>query len=125
MEISRRSFLGGAASFGALAFGGRAFAAPAGLLSGAGANLTLGVISDIHVGEGRGDFRKFGDAAQFERTLRWFDEQGVDGVIRSSRRTRSSPSRARRRAGSSRFPAQDGSYLCPDEVYDKTVTVRS
>ena len=80
-HISRRSFLGGAFSFGTLAFGGCAFRAPAGLLSGAGANLTLGVISDIHVGEGRGDFRKFGDAAQFERTLRWFDEQGVDGVI--------------------------------------------
>ena len=81
LRISRRSFLGGAVSFGALSFGGCAFRAPTGLLSGSGANLTLGVISDIHVGEGRGDFRKFGDAAQFEKTLRWFDEQGVDGVI--------------------------------------------
>ncbi len=79
--ISRRSFLGGAFSCGALACCGRAFAAPAGLLSGAGAKLTLGVVSDLHIDVGRGDFRKFGDAAQFERTLRWFDEQGVDGVI--------------------------------------------
>ena len=81
MEISRRSFLGGAVSFGALSLGGCAFRAPTGLLSGEGANLTFGVISDIHVDVGRGDFKKFGDTAQFERTLRWFDEQGVDGVV--------------------------------------------
>ena len=81
MEISRRSFLGGAFSFGTLAIGGCAFRAPTGLLSGAGAKLTFGVVSDLHVGEGRGDFKKFGDASQFEKTLRWFDEQGVDGVI--------------------------------------------
>ena len=80
MTLSRRTFLGGALSLGALGCG-RAFAAPAGLLSGAGAKLTLGVISDLHVAEGRGDFKKFGDATQFEKTLRWFDEQGVDGVI--------------------------------------------
>lgn len=80
-EISRRSFLGEAFSFGTLALGGCAFRAPAGVLSGAGANLVFGVVSDIHVGEGRGDFKKFGDASQFEKTLRWFDEQGVDGVI--------------------------------------------
>jgi len=79
MNLSRRSFLGGAASFGALA-GCRAFRAPAGLFSGDGANLVLGVISDIHIDCGRGDFKKFGDTAQFEKTLRWFDEQGVDGV---------------------------------------------
>ena len=78
--LTRRTFLGGALSFGALA-GCRAFRAPAGLLSGDGANLTLGVISDIHVDVGRGDFRKFGDAAQFVKTLRWFDAQGVDGVV--------------------------------------------
>ena len=79
--MTRRTFLDGAFSFGLLSAGGCVFRAPTGLLSGDGANLTLGVISDIHVSEGRGDFRKFGDAAQFEKTLRWFDEQGVDGVI--------------------------------------------
>lgn len=42
-EISRRSFLGGAFSFGTLALGGCAFRVPAGLLSGAGANLVFGV----------------------------------------------------------------------------------
>ena len=80
MVVSRRSFLGGAFSLGALS-GCRAFIAPAGFFSGDGANLVLGVISDIHVDCGRGDFKKFGDTAQFERTLRWFDAQGVDGVI--------------------------------------------
>jgi len=80
MNLSRRSFLGGAASFGALA-GCRAFRAPAGLFSGDGAKLVLGVVSDIHIDCGRGDFKKFGDTAQFERTLRWFDAQGVDGVV--------------------------------------------
>lgn len=78
--MSRRSFLGGTLSLGALA-GCRAFRAPTGLLSGDGANVTLGVISDIHIDAAKGDFRKFGDAVQFERTLRWFDAQGVDGVV--------------------------------------------
>ena len=48
MDFSRRSFIGGAFSFGALA-GCRAFRAPAGLFSGDGAKLVLGVVSDIHV----------------------------------------------------------------------------
>ena len=80
MDLSRRSFLGGALSLGALS-GCRAFRAPAGLFSGDGAKLVLGVVSDIHVDAGKGDFKKFGDAAQFERTLRWFDDQGADGVV--------------------------------------------
>ena len=80
MELSRRNFIGGALSFGALA-GCRAFQAPAGMFSGDGAKLVLGVISDIHVDAMQGDFRKFGDTAQFRKTLRWFDAQGVDGVV--------------------------------------------
>ena len=80
MAVSRRSFLGGAFSLGALS-GCRVFTAPTGFFSGSGANLTLGVISDLHIDAAKGDFMKFGDAAQFERTLRWFDAQGVDGVV--------------------------------------------
>lgn len=80
MDLSRRNFIGGALSFGALA-GCRAFRAPAGMFSGDGARLVLGVVSDLHIDCGRGDFKKFGDTAQFERTLRWFDAQGVDGVV--------------------------------------------
>ena len=80
MEFTRRSFIGGALSFGAFA-GCRAFRAPAGMFSGDGAKLVLGVVSDIHVDAARGDFRKFGDTAQFEKALRWFDAHGVDGVV--------------------------------------------
>lgn len=78
--VSRRSFLGGSLSLGALV-GCRAFRAPTGLFAGDAADLTLGVVSDIHVDAAKGDFRKFGDAAQFEKALRWFDAQGVDGVV--------------------------------------------
>ena len=66
MNLSRRAFIGGAAVFGAYTYS-RAFAAPEGLFSGAGAALILGVVSDIHVAEGRGDFRKFGDAVNLKR----------------------------------------------------------
>lgn len=79
-QLSRRSFLGGALSFGALA-GCNVFRAPAGVMAGDGARLVLGVISDIHIDAAKGDFKKFGDTEQFEKTLRWFDEQGVDGVV--------------------------------------------
>ena len=80
MGLSRRSFLGGALSLGALA-GCRAFRSPAGALSGDGARLVFGAISDIHVDAAPGDYRKFGDTVQFEKTLRWFDAQGADGVL--------------------------------------------
>ena len=43
--------------------------------------LTLGVVSDIHVDSLPGDRGKSGDTAVFEKALRWFDEQGVDGVV--------------------------------------------
>ena len=79
MAVSRRSFIGGALSLGAFA-GCRAFRAPAGLFADGTPGLVLGVISDIHVDAAPGDYRKFGDTVQFEKTLRWFDAQGVDGV---------------------------------------------
>ncbi|MGN0854375.1 MAG: metallophosphoesterase [Kiritimatiellia bacterium] len=78
MNITRRNFFIGGAAFGALA-GCRGFFA-AGEPSSS-ARLTLGVISDIHIDCGAGDFKKFGDTALFERTLRWFDAQGADGVV--------------------------------------------
>lgn len=80
MEITRRSFFIGGAAFGALA-GCRLFHAAPGLFADGKPRLTLGVISDIHVDCGAGDFKKFGDTAIFEKTLRWFDAQGVDGVV--------------------------------------------
>ena len=80
MALSRRSFLGGALATGAFV-GCRAFRAPSGLFAGGAPNLVLGVISDIHVDTGKGDFKKFGDTEQFEKTLRWFDAEGADGVV--------------------------------------------
>lgn len=80
MNISRRFFIGGAASFGALA-GCRAFRAPVGALDAGVARLTFGVISDVHVAEGEGDFKKFGDNRNLIDALTYFRAQGVDGVM--------------------------------------------
>lgn len=44
-------------------------------------NLVLGVVSDIHVSAEGGDLGWAGDAAFFERTLRWYREQDVDGIV--------------------------------------------
>ena len=79
MAITRRFFIGGAASFGALA-GCRAFNAPAGLCR-SGAKLRIGIVSDIHVDAARGDFKKFGDTETLEHALRYFAERGADGVM--------------------------------------------
>jgi len=49
--LSRRASLGGAMSFGALA-GCRAFRAPTEMISGDGASLTLGVMSENGRGHG-------------------------------------------------------------------------
>ena len=80
-NVSRRWFIGGAASFGA--FGGCRFFT--GSDSAAGTpNVTFGVVSDIHIvalaaaGE---DERKANNELTFVRTLEWFRDQGVDGVI--------------------------------------------
>ena len=80
MNISRRFFIGGAASFGALA-GCRAFNAPVGKFGIGPARLKFGVVSDIHVAEGEGDFKKFGDNRNFVGALEYFRAQGVDGVV--------------------------------------------
>ena len=64
-QLSRRSFLGGALSFGALA-GCNVFRAPAGVMAGDGARRVLGVISDLDIDAAKGDFKKFGDAEQLE-----------------------------------------------------------
>lgn len=82
MNISRRWFIGGAASFGAFAgcrfFESRAFRA------GGRPNLVFGVVSDIHVsqaacpGEGILDNR---NDLTFRRALEWFRDQGVDAVM--------------------------------------------
>ena len=77
-NVSRRWFIGGAASFGALA-GCR-------LLSGSGLgpsgkpNLTIGVLSDIHINGPVGNPWKK-DETLFVSALEWFRDRGVDGVV--------------------------------------------
>ena len=83
MNISRRWFIGGAASFGA--FAGCRAVSGSGLVSSGAPRLTFGVVSDIHIYS----LAKPGEKAygggmnelSFVHTLEWFRDQGVDGVI--------------------------------------------
>ena len=78
MTVTRRRFLGGAAAFAAAP---AAFAKTSGA---GGARLTLGVISDIHVGcagwEQWHEFMSF-NVHTFVRALCHFRDVGVDGVV--------------------------------------------
>ena len=81
MNISRRFFIGGAASFGAFA-GNRVVRAAGNALAGT-PNITFGVVSDIHitkVGEGE-KMEAWGNNLTFRHTLEWFRDQGVDAVL--------------------------------------------
>ena len=82
VNITRRWFIGGLASFGA--FGGnRMFCANAGMFADGKPNLTFGVVSDIHVrlgAIGKG-FARDHDTATFIHTLEWFRAQKVDAVM--------------------------------------------
>ena len=82
MNMTRRFFLGGAASFGA--FGGCRFFTAHEFRSGGVPNLKFGVVSDIHIkyvdksGKAAGGY---GSNATFRHTLEWFRSQGVDAVV--------------------------------------------
>ncbi len=82
MNISRRFFIGGAASFGA--FGGCRFFECHDFRAGGTPNLKFGVISDIHLKyndkTGKED-QGWGSNATFRHTLEWFRHQGVDAVM--------------------------------------------
>ena len=78
MNVSRRSFLGGAASFGAF-WGVRAFAATPGLFSDGRPLLTFGALSDIHVSSPASKV-KVGTKI-FERALEWYRAKGADAVL--------------------------------------------
>lgn len=80
MNISRRWFIGGAASFGALQ-GCRVFTDPAGIFRSGKPNLRFGVISDVHVICANTDRGISGNTRTLEHTLLWFDTQGVDAVM--------------------------------------------
>lgn len=84
MNISRRWFIGGAVS--ALALNGcKMFSTRIGTYSSGKANLTFGVISDVHI---RFDpnthmvgLSSSSSGETLENTLRWFRDQGVDAVV--------------------------------------------
>ena len=81
MIVSRRWFIGGAASFGA--FGGCRMFECHDFRAGGRPNLTFGVVSDIHVSRMTGDPAK--DVADNTATLRhafeYFRDAGVDAVV--------------------------------------------
>ena len=83
VNVSRRWFIGGAASFGA--FGGCRFISGNGVADGV-PRLRFGVVSDIHIytscRANPGDKEiGSGNELTFVRTLEWFRDQGVDCVV--------------------------------------------
>ena len=81
-DISRRWFIGGAASFGA--FSGCRFFESRDFCAGGRPNLVLGVLSDIHVSHAAKlgeDLRDNRNDLTFRKALAWFRAQGVDAVM--------------------------------------------
>ena len=80
-DVSRRWFIGGLASAGALG-GCRMFRAPAGKYSSGDPRLKFGVISDVHLranAQGQGLNANY-NTETLEQTLLWYRDQGVDAV---------------------------------------------
>lgn len=80
--VSRRWFIGGLASLGALD-GCRMFSSPCGSYSQEQPNLRFGVVSDVHIriaDDGNGMATGKGTET-FEHALEWFRGQGVDAVM--------------------------------------------
>jgi len=78
-NISRRFFIGGAASLGA--FGGCRFFSCHDYRAGGTPNVRFGVISDIHLLGAKCDNLYMGDDTTLVHTLKWFRDQGVDAVL--------------------------------------------
>ena len=81
MNISRRFFIGGAASFGA--FGGCRLFTAHDYRCGGTPNLKFGVVSDIHITKvgANEKMSAWGNNLTFRHTLEWFRDQGVDAVL--------------------------------------------
>lgn len=77
--MSRRFFLGGAASFGA--FAGCRFFACHDFRAGGTPNLKFGVVSDAHVWAFAGDKNCAANCSVLKHTLEWFRDQGADAVM--------------------------------------------
>lgn len=75
MNVSRRSFLGGFASFCGL----EAFAATPGLFSADRPLMSFGAISDIHIRHPKSTIKN--RTWIFEHALEWYRKQGVDAVV--------------------------------------------
>lgn len=80
MNVSRRWFIGGTASLGALQ-GCRVFTDTLGLNRSGTPELRFGAISDVHIINQNVDRGTGGSARTFEHALRWYDAQGVDAVL--------------------------------------------
>ena len=77
-RMDRRAFLGGAATL----FGASAFGVPLPRPKGR-PNLTLGVLSDIHlsISKGKDGVLSFAGEEMFAKALKWYRDCGVDGVL--------------------------------------------
>lgn len=80
MKLTRRWFIGGAASFSALQ-GCKVITDATGCLRGGKANLKFGVLSDVHIITPNTDKGFCGNTRTFEHALKWFDRQGVHAVM--------------------------------------------
>lgn len=75
--VDRRAFLTGALAFGAA----RPFRAAAGLFSSGTPNMTLGILTDVHIHMSKTkDGFKLHAVDTLKRTFEWFRDQGVDGI---------------------------------------------
>ena len=84
MNINRRSFLIGGASFASLgAFAGNRFAPGMSIPVGAKPRIRFGVLSDVHIVRvgANEDIALRGNNLTFKRTLEWFKSQNVDAVV--------------------------------------------
>ena len=79
--LTRRFFIGGAASFGA--FSGCRFFESHDSRRGETPSLRFGVVSDIHITHVGADEKMadWGNNLTFRHTLEWFRDQGVDAVV--------------------------------------------
>lgn len=82
MNISRRFFIAGAASFGA--FGGNRFLNAASFMPTGAPRLRFGVVSDTHVDYDDSDpsaKKRWGSNTIFRKTMQYFRSQNVDAVV--------------------------------------------
>lgn len=82
INVSRRFFIGGLASFAALG-PRRIFAASPGMFTCGTPNLIFGVLSDVHVGLAQGGrkLRKGYDTTHLEKAFAYFRDNGADAVV--------------------------------------------